>query len=83
MKAERRKMKMKSLIYWMGLQMLIGIWLFISPFVMEFREMTKVSSNNMLVGAMVFILGLGVTLYEYYHRGENVCGLEHMPRKNA
>jgi|PlaIllAssembly_1097288.scaffolds.fasta_scaffold1742346_1 hypothetical protein len=74
---------MKSIIYWMAFQMLIGIWLFISPFVLEFREMTKVSSNNMLVGAIVFILGLGVALYEYYHRGENVCGVEQMSRKNA
>ena len=74
---------MKSIIYWMAFQMVIGIWLFISPFVLEFREMTKVSSNNMLVGAIVFILGLGVALYEYYHRGENVCGVEQMSRKNA
>ena len=64
---------MKSLIYSMVLQMLIGIWLFISPFVMEFREMTKVTTNNMLVGAIVFILGLGVALYEHYCRGEDVC----------
>ena len=74
---------MKSLIYWMVLQMLIGIWLFISPFVMEFREMTKVSSNNMLMGAVVFVLGLGVALYEYYHRGETVCGIGQEARKSA
>ena len=74
---------MKSLIYWMVLQMLVGIWLFISPFVMEFREMTRVSDNNMVVGAVVFILGLSVALYEHYYRGEEVCGTEQMARKGA
>jgi len=74
---------MKTLIYWMGFQMLMGIWLFLSPFVMEFREMTNVSANNMLVGAIVFILGLGVALYEYHHKEENVCGIEHLSKKSA
>jgi hypothetical protein len=73
---------MKSLIYWMVFQMLIGIWLFISPFVMEFREMTRVSSSNMLVGAIVFVLGLGVALYEHYHE-EVVCGEGQMERKSV
>ncbi len=72
---------MKSLIYWMVLQMLIGVWLFISPFVMGFREMARVSANNMLVGAIVFVLGLGVALYEHYHL-EDVCR-EEMARKSA
>lgn len=40
---------MKSLIYWVVFQMLMGIWLVISPFVMEFREMKDVSANNTLV----------------------------------
>ncbi len=55
---------MKNLIYWMILQMIIGIWLFISPFVMEFREMTAIALNDMLLGAVVIALGLGVFLYE-------------------
>ena len=38
---------MKSLIYWMVFQILIGIWSFISPFVMGFGEVTGVAVNNM------------------------------------
>ncbi len=66
---------MKGLIYWMVLQMLIGIWLILSPFALGFREMTKVSANNMLAGAIVFMLGLGVALYEYFYKEEDVCRL--------
>jgi hypothetical protein len=73
---------MKSLIYWMVPQMLVGIWLIISPFVLEFREMTKLSANNMLFGGIVFILGLGVALYEYSYKEENVC-LGQEARKGA
>lgn len=65
----------------MVFQMLIGLWLFISPFVMEFREMTRVSSNNMLLGAIVFVLGLGIALHEHEHPGESVCGEGQMARK--
>jgi hypothetical protein len=73
---------MRSLIYWMVLQMLIGIWLFISPFVMGFRELTGVAVNNMVFGAIVVILGLGVSLYEFYH-AEALGGMEHMQKKGA
>ncbi len=55
---------MKGLIYWMLFQMLLGIWLLISPFAMGFKEMTGVALNNMLLGAAVSILGLGIFLYE-------------------
>jgi hypothetical protein len=55
---------MKGLIYWMVFQMLIGIWLFISPFALGFKEMTAAALNNMLLGAVVLSLGLGIFLYE-------------------
>ena len=45
--------------------------------------MTRVSGNNLLVGPIVFIFGLGVALYENYYRGEDVCGTEQMARKSA
>jgi hypothetical protein len=74
---------MQGLIYWMVFQMLIGVWLAVSPLVMEFREMKDVSSNNILVGGVVFILGLGVALYKYYHEGENACGVDQMSGKSV
>ncbi len=54
---------MKSLGYWMFLQMLIGGWLLISPFVLGFEEMRGLAASNAIVGAAVVILGLGVILY--------------------
>jgi hypothetical protein len=48
---------MKSLFYsWMIFQMLVGIWLFISPFLFHSGE-THGGINNMIFGAIVVILG--------------------------
>ena len=59
---------MKSLFYsWVAFQMLVGIWLFISPFVLGV-EQTHIATNNMIFGAIVFILGIGTVFYEFYHR---------------
>lgn len=73
---------MKSLGYWMAFQVLIGIWLFVSPFVMGFREMTQLAFNNMVFGAVVAILGLSVSLYEYHHR-ESTSRMEHVEKKSS
>jgi hypothetical protein len=61
---------MNRIISSMIIQMVAGIWLFISPFVMGFKEMTIIAINNMVLGAVVVILGLGVSLYEYHHEQE-------------
>ncbi len=67
---------MKSLFYsWMVFQILVGIWMFISPFAFGFGE-THIATNNMLFGAVVVILGVGSIFYELYHK-ERVEGLEH------
>ncbi len=59
---------MKSLFYsWMVFQMLVGIWLFISPFVFGFGE-TVSATNNMIFGAIVVLLGVGSIFYEIYHK---------------
>lgn len=73
---------MKNLIFWMGVQMLIGIWLFISPFVLGFRELTGPAVNNMIFGAIVVILGVAVSFYEFYRR-ETIPGMDHMERKTG
>jgi hypothetical protein len=72
----------KTLISWMVLQIAIGIWLFISPFVMGFRELTEVAVNNMVLGAIVVILGLGVSLSKFYHR-EELAGMEHAEKRTT
>jgi len=71
---------MKGLIYLMAFQVLIGIWLFISPFVMGFRELTGVAVNNMVFGAIVVILGVGFSLYEFY-QGETLGEMDHVHKK--
>jgi hypothetical protein len=59
---------MKSLFYsWMVFQMLVGIWLFISPFIFGYGE-THFATNNMIFGAIVVILGVGSFFYEFYHK---------------
>ena len=57
---------MRSLVYWMLFQMLVGIWLFVSPFAMGFKDLTGVALNNMIFGAIVVIIGLGIYLNEFY-----------------
>jgi hypothetical protein len=73
--AERGKevRDMKSLIYWMIFQMVIGAWLFVSPFATGFRELTGPSILNMVLGIITVLLGLAVVLYEIYNKHENAC----------
>ncbi len=58
---------MKSLLYWLGFQILIGIWMFVSPFVLGNSELTGMALNNMIFGAIVVLLGFGVSFYMFYH----------------
>jgi hypothetical protein len=58
---------MKSLFYsWMVFQMVAGFWVFISPFVLGYRD-TILAGSNMIFGAIVVILGAGTTFFEFYH----------------
>ena len=59
---------MKSLFYsWMVFQMLVGIWMFVSPFIFGLGD-TRFATNNMILGAIVVILGVGTFFYELYHK---------------
>ncbi len=58
---------MKSPLYWLGFQILIGIWIFVSPFVLGDRDPIGMALNNMIFGAIVVILGFGVSFYIFYH----------------
>ncbi len=59
---------MKSLFYsWMVFQILVGVWVFISPFVFSFAG-THIAINNMIFGAIVVLLGVGSIFYELYHK---------------
>ena len=59
---------MKSLIYLLIFQMLIGIWLFIQPLTLGFN-ITGVGFSDMLLGAVVAIVGLGAFLHETSFEG--------------
>ena len=72
---------MRSLFYsWMVFQLLVGISMFISPFVFGFGD-THFATNNMVFGAIVVILGVGTVFYELYHKErferETGAGVEH------
>lgn len=53
---------MESLRYWMIFQILVGIWLIVSPFALGFREITGMTVNDVILGAIVAILGLAVAI---------------------
>jgi len=76
---------MKSLFYsWMVFQLLVGIWMFLSPFVFGFRD-TPFATNNMIFGAIVVIFGVGTVFYELYHKErferETVAGMERIKER--
>jgi len=61
---------MKGLFYaGMVFQILVGLWLSISPFVPGLWE-ANLTFNNMIFGAIVLVLGIGSILYEFYHKEE-------------
>ncbi len=49
---------MGSLRYWMIFQVVVGIWLAVSPFALGYREITSMTINDFILGAVVAILGL-------------------------
>lgn len=71
---------MKIMNYWAIFQVLLGVWLFVSPFAFGFKELTHAALNSMIVGAGVVVTGLGSFLFEIYHR-EEICKLEQRGRK--
>jgi len=74
---------MKSLFYSrVVFQLLVGIWMFVSPFVFGFGD-TDFGINNMIFGAIVVILGVWAVFYELYHkeRFDTLAGMEHNREK--
>ena len=61
----------RNLTGWMIFQILVGIWLFISPYVLGFRDTMNASVNSMILGAVVVLIGLGMSIFS-----KNVCGVE-------
>lgn len=71
---------MRIMNYWATFQVLLGIWLFVSPFAIGFTELTPVALNSMIIGAVVAVSGLGAFLFEFYHRG-TICKLDEMEKR--
>jgi hypothetical protein len=42
----------------MMFQVLVGIWLIISPFVLTYRPITNMTNNDIVFGVIVVILGI-------------------------
>lgn len=69
---------MRNLLYLMVFQILVGLWLMVSPFVLGYREITSITTNNRIFGAIVLILGIGAIYYQ-----KTALGVEHTARKTA
>ncbi len=54
---------MKKLIYWMSLEILLGIWLFFSPWVLGFQGAGAAAMNSRIMGVVLMALGAGTTIY--------------------
>jgi hypothetical protein len=65
----------RRLAGWMILQIVVGIWLFVSPYVLGFRG-TIEATNTMVFGTVVILIGLGMSIFR-----ENICGIEHPVKK--
>jgi Na+/melibiose symporter-like transporter len=70
---------MANLIYWMVFQILVGIWLFASPYVLQDSEVMSMTTHNMIFGAVVVLLGLGMALFS-----KEVCaGIQHPEKRTT
>lgn len=69
---------MKNFLYVMVFQILVGIWFMVSPFVLGYREITSITTNNLIFGAIVLILGIGAIYYQ-----KTALGVEQTARKTA
>lgn len=77
-RTERRWDIMRNLFYLMVFQILVGIWLMVPPFVLGYREITSLTTTNMIFGAIVLVLGIGVAYYQ-----KTTLWIEHTTKKTA
>jgi len=57
---------MAALFFWMGLQMALGAWIFISPYVFGVAG-NPAAISDMVCGVVVVLLGVIVFVYQFYH----------------
>jgi hypothetical protein len=69
---------MAKLTYWMIFQIMVGIWLFISPYILG-EGMTSMTKNNMIFGAVVILVGLGMAFFS----GKVCAAIQHPEKKSA
>ncbi len=62
---------------WMVFQILVGIWLLISPFVLGFSGTRSADVNSIIFGIVVILIGVGMSLFS-----DRVCEQER-PFKSA
>ena len=53
---------------WTGrIELILGIWIFVSPWVLGFASLSPVLWNNIIVGAVMILLGL----WEIFGKAQN------------
>ncbi len=55
---------MKKILILMLFQMILGFWVFVSPFAVGFDDVTAVALSDMVFGAVLLVMGLGIFLRE-------------------
>lgn len=55
---------MKRILLLMLFQMLLGFWVFVSPFAVGFDQVTAVALSDMVFGAVLVGMGLAIFLHE-------------------
>lgn len=67
---------MRNLFYIMIFQILVGLWLMISPFLLGAKEVTSITASNLIFGAIVLILGIWVAYSQ-----KTLPGIEHAEKR--
>jgi len=58
---------MKFLPWLNGLLALLGLWLIVAPYILEFSQNTIAVLNNLVVGIIVAVVGFALAYYEKKH----------------
>ncbi len=72
---KRRRMAVGSLRCWMMFQVVLGIWLIVSPFALGFQEIRSMTLNDIILGTVVAIFGLVIAflaLPEWWHSEKKI-----------
>jgi len=75
MNAETSKSPQKPDVSWSAINILLGLWLIASPFLLGFRHLHPAILNNVIVGIVLALFALIRVSLAYSHRGWSWCNV--------